>query len=111
MLSQSKLLPGLSSSMASKWLQFAVRLPALLAVFTLLVITTSAAAPGLFHGDDLDHCCEFCHLGHVSIPRPAPAITFHAPPRLVSWIAVAGPAGQADHSCEFTHSRAPPREA
>ncbi len=111
MLSQSKLLPGLTSSMASKWLQFAVRVPALLAVFTLLVITTSAAAPGLFHGDDLDHCCEFCHLGHAPILRPAAAVTLHAPPRLVSWIAVAGLAGQADHSCEFTHSRAPPREA
>ncbi len=97
--------------MTSKWLQFAVRVPALLAVFTLLVITTSAAAPGLFHGDDLDHCCEFCHLGHAPILRPSAAITLHAPPRLISWIAVAGRAAQADHPREFTHSRAPPREA
>ena len=56
-------------------------------------------------------CCEFCHLGHGSILRPSAAITFHAPPRLISRITVAGPAGQADHSCDFTHSRAPPREA
>jgi len=94
--------------MTSKWLQFAVRVPGLLAVFTLLVITTSAAAPGLFHGDDLDHCCEFCHLAHVPLLRPVAATTFHAPPRLISWISVAGPAAQADHACELSHSRAPP---
>ena len=31
--------------MTSKWLQFAIRVPALLAVFALLVITAIAAAP------------------------------------------------------------------
>ena len=97
--------------MTSRWLQVAIRVPALLAVFTLLVITTSAAVPGLLHGDDLDHCCEFCHVAHVPLLRPVAAITFHAPPRLISCISVAGPAAQADHSCEFSHSRAPPLDA
>ena len=94
--------------MARKLAQFAIRVPALLAVFTLLVITTTAAAPGLFHGDDLDHCCEFCHLGHVPILKPALGVTFYAPPQLVSWIAAASPSSHYDHSSEFANSRAPP---
>ena len=32
---------------------FSVRLPAAVAVFAFCVITTAAATPGLFHGDDL----------------------------------------------------------
>ena len=52
---------------------FAVRLPAAVAIFALLVVTTAAVTPGLFHGDDLDHCCEFCHLGHLPLLKPARA--------------------------------------
>jgi hypothetical protein len=87
--------------------QFAIRLPALLAVAAILLMTTAAVAP-LLHGGDLDHCCAFCHLGHMPILKPATGIVLHAPVSLVSWLA-------AEQSFEATYrtagapsSRGPP---
>ena len=89
-------------------IDLAVRLPAAVAIFALLVITTAAATPGLFHGDDLDHCCEFCHLGHLPILKPGAGVTYHAPPSLaVTFLFEVGP--QHSHSpLSVHHSRAPP---
>jgi len=56
-----------------------LRAPALLAVLSLLVMTTAGAAPGLFHGGDLDHCCEYCHLGHAPVLEPAPGLESPVP--------------------------------
>ena len=87
---------------------FAVRLPAAVAVLALLVVTTAAATPGLFHGDDLDHCCEFCHLGHLPILKPGAGVTYQAPPSLaVSFRFEAAPQ-QSHSSLSVCHSRAPP---
>ena len=87
---------------------FAARLPAAVAVFALFVITTAAATPGLFHGDDLDHCCEFCHLGHLPILKPGAGVTYQAPPSLaVTFLFEADPQ-QSHSSLSVCHSRAPP---
>jgi hypothetical protein len=84
-----------------------VRLPALLAVFAILLATTAAAAP-LLHGGDLDHCCEFCHIGHVPILKPAGGIVFHAPVALVSSVIVASQLCVEHCSFGTPSSRAPP---
>ena len=94
--------------MKRRWVQIAFRLPALAAVWTLLVITTAAAAPGLFHGDHLDHCCEFCHLGHLPILKPAARVVFHTPAMLVSAIGSERAPQSAYHSLDTQPARAPP---
>ncbi len=97
-----------SGAMKTARIGFAVRLPAAAAVFALLVITTAAAAPGLFHGDGLDHCCEFCHLGHLPILKPGAGVTYYAPPSLaVTFRSEAAPQ-QSYFSLSVRHSRAPP---
>jgi hypothetical protein len=88
-------------------IQFAVRLPALLAVVAILLATTAAAAP-LLHGGELDHCCEFCHLGHVPILKPATGIVFHAPVALISWVTIAQGLSIEHLSLGSPSSRAPP---
>ena len=88
--------------------KLAIRTPALLAALTLLVMTTAGAAPGLFHSDDFDHCCEFCHIGHVPVLEPASGVSILAPPQLISLMAPANTAEGCDRSFEFSLARAPP---
>ena len=87
---------------------FSVRLPAAVAVFAFCVITTAAATPGLFHGDDLDHCCEFCHLGHLPILKPDAGVTYQAPPSLAVPVRLEAAPQQRHSSLSVHHSRAPP---
>ena len=87
---------------------FAVRLPAAVAIFALLVVTTAAATPGLFHGDDLDHCCEFCHLGHLPILKPGAGVTYQAPPSLAAPFRIEAAQQQSHSSPSVRHSRGPP---
>ena len=88
---------------------FAVRLPAAAAVFAFCVITTAAATPGLFHGDDLDHCCEFCHLGHLPILKPGAGVTYYATAELGCPHSDSEAAPQESYfSLSVHHSRAPP---
>lgn len=87
---------------------FAVRLPAAVAIFALLVITTAAATPGLFHGDDLDHCCEFCHLGHLPILKPGAGVNYQVPPSLAVPFRIEAAQQQSHSSPSVHHSRAPP---
>jgi hypothetical protein len=87
--------------------QFAIRLPALLAVVAILLATTAAEAPRL-HGGDLDHCCQFCHLGHVPILKPATGIVFHAPAALIYWLAVEQSLEAEYGTAGMPSSRAPP---
>lgn len=94
--------------MKTALIRFVVRLPAAAAVFALLVITTAAAAPGLFHGDDLDHCCEFCHLGHLPILKPGAGVTYYAPPSLATTFRSDPAPRQSYFSLSVHHSRAPP---
>jgi hypothetical protein len=93
--------------MNRRLIQFAIRLPALLAVVAILLATTAAVAP-LLHGGDLDHCCEFCHLGHVPILKPATGIVFHAPSALISWLAVEQNLEAEHRTAGMPSSRAPP---
>ena len=94
--------------MKTALIRFVVRVPAAAAVFALLVITTAAAAPGLFHGDDLDHCCEFCHLGHLPILKPGAGKTYHAPPGLATTFRSQTAPQQSYFSLNVNRSRAPP---
>ena len=87
---------------------FAVRLPAAVAIFALLVVTTAAATPGLFHGDDLDHCCEFCHLGHLPILKPGVGVTYQAPPSLAVPLRIEAAQQRSHSSPSVRHSRGPP---
>ena len=89
-------------------LKLAIRTPALLAVLTLLVMTTAGAAPGLFHSDDADHCCEFCHVGHLPVLEPAAGVSIPAPPALISLMAPTNAAEGCDHSFGLSLARAPP---
>jgi hypothetical protein len=86
----------------------AIRMPALLAALTLLVMTTAGTAPGLFHGDDLDHCCEFCHIGHLPVLESVSGVNVVAPPELVLSVAAANAVDPYDHTYEFSLARAPP---
>ena len=85
-----------------------VRLPVAVAVFALLVVTTAAATPGLFHGDDLDHCCEFCHLGHLPLLKPSAGVSYQAPPSLAVPFRIEAAQQQSHSSSSVRRSRAPP---
>lgn len=85
-----------------------VRLPAAIAVISLLVVTTAAATPGLFHGDDLDHCCEFCHLGHLPLLKPSAGVSYQAPPSLAVPFRIEAAQQQGHSSPSVRRSRAPP---
>ena len=87
---------------------FAVRLLAAAAVFAFCVITTAAATPGLFHGDDLDHCCEFCHLGHLPILKPGVGVTYQPPPSLAVPFRFQAAPQESHFSLSVHHPRAPP---
>jgi len=67
------------SLMTRRLFHFAIRIPALLAVLGILFATTAAAAPGVLHGDDFDHCCQICHLGHMKTLKPTCGVIFHTP--------------------------------
>ena len=94
--------------MKTGFIGLSVRLLAAVAVFALLVITTAAASPGLFHGDDLDHCCEFCHLGHLPILKPAAGFTYQAPPSLAVPFRFKAVPQQSHSPLSVHHSRGPP---
>lgn len=87
---------------------FALRLPAAVAIFALLVVTTAAVTPGLFHGDDLDHCCEFCHLGHLPLLKPGAGVTYQGPPSLAVPFRFEAAPQQSHSSLSGHHSRGPP---
>ena len=65
--------------MKNSAIRIATWVATLLVGLALLVVTTAGSSPGLFHGDDFNHCCEFCHLGHLPILKPAPRVICHAP--------------------------------
>ena len=88
--------------------RLAFRLPAAAAVFALLLTTTAGAAPGLFHGDGLDHCCEFCHVGHVPVLKPSGGIEYSAPPAAVAWLHAECSSQRLELLLINEHSRAPP---
>ena len=86
----------------------AMQVAALMAGLALLVITTAASSPGLFHGDDFNHCCEFCHLGHVPILKPVPRVTCHAPPLQVSSLGIETAGAPDSFSAVPRAARSPP---
>ena len=94
--------------MKTALIRLVVRLPAAAAVFALLVIITAAAVPGLFHSDDLDHCCEFCHLGHLPILKLGAGVTYFAPPSLATTSRSEAAPRQSYLSLSLRNSRAPP---
>jgi hypothetical protein len=93
--------------MKRRLLLLAIRLPALLAVIAILLATTAAVAP-LLHGGDFDHCCEFCHLGHVPLLKPAAGIVYHAPAALLSRLADQQSLNAESRTAGIPSCRAPP---
>lgn len=92
----------------SPFWRFAIRIPAALALAGLLVILVAAATPGLLHGDHLGHCCQFCHLGHAPLLKPAPGLVFHAPPANPVWFSTSVSIAEFSHSLAAAPARAPP---
>ena len=85
-----------------------LRLAALPAVVALLVMTTAGAAPGLFHGDGLDHCCEFCHLGHAPILKSVASLTIPAPSVSATAVILIAKTAASQHRLGLPSLRAPP---
>ena len=81
------------------------------AILLLIVATLSLqAAPLTPHhsGDDVSHCCVFCHFAHLAWANPAEALGVLAPVASEWHIAVHKSSGYRETLVVLGHSRAPP---
>jgi hypothetical protein len=82
-----------------------------LLMLVLLISVASFATHAVSHGHDSpaeDLHCQFCHIGHVAIPQPAPQVVVQAPVPIARFESPAVPAHAVGQNRTQSSPRAPP---
>jgi hypothetical protein len=96
---------------ASIRLRMPRRLGTQLLALVLLISVASFATHAVSHGhtspaEDLH--CQFCHIGHVAIPQPAPQVVMQAPAPIARFEPPDAPAHSLGPVLTHRSPRAPP---